>query len=114
LFRNIENPKITPDILVKATGSPQDFVLVCDTKYNRKAKTSDDDWYQIISYTLALKVPIGVLIYPAEAPQEPVEYQIGDHTIWVYYFPLQAPKTQEEHLIQFLRQLASEAKPGNA
>jgi 5-methylcytosine-specific restriction endonuclease McrBC regulatory subunit McrC len=76
-------------------------LLVADTKYKEKANPAVDDWYQVISYAMALEVSYGVLIYSASEPRPPRHFQIGDKTMWVYYFSLDQPKQQEENLIQF-------------
>lgn len=111
LFLNTLLPKITPDILICNNTVQEKFVLVGDTKYKRQSKPSDEDWYQIITYTAALNVSAGILIYPTEQPKPPEEYHIDGRSIWVYYFLLQSPKTQEKDLFDFLRKQI--ANPGN-
>jgi len=106
LFADADEPSITPDIMVYETLK---CLVVADTKYKEKDLPSANDWYQAIAYTLALDVPIGVLIFSASEPKPPQPFHIGDKTMWVYYFPLQQPKEQEAALVQFLRQRAEEA-----
>ena len=106
LFTDADKPSITPDIMICAALK---CLVVADTKYKEKDLPSVDDWYQAISYALALDVPTGVLIYSANTSKPPQAFQIGDKTMWVYYFPLQQPKEQEAKLVQFLRQRAEES-----
>lgn len=106
LFVDEDKPTITPDIMVyDARVCP----LVADTKYKEKDLPSADDWYQIISYALALGAPIGMLIYSADTIKPPQEFHIADKTLWVYYYPLQQPKKQEADLVEFVRKRAQEA-----
>lgn len=106
LFADANKPDITPDIMVH---DGLKALVVADTKYKDKDMPSAEDWYQAIAYTLALDVPTGLLIYSANEPRPPQAFHIGDKTMWVYYFPLQQPKEQEEALVKFLHQRATEA-----
>ena len=106
LFTDADKPSITPDTMIYAGLK---CLVVADTKYKEKDLPSAGDWYQAISYALALDVPTGVLIYSANTSRPPQAFQIGDRTLWVYYFLLQQPKEQEAALIDFVRERANEA-----
>jgi 5-methylcytosine-specific restriction endonuclease McrBC regulatory subunit McrC len=105
LFTDSEKPLITPDMMIY---KDLECLVVADTKYKDKALPNADDWYQIISYTLALDVSIGVLVFSTDEPRSPRAFQIGNKTIWVYYFALQKLKAQEASLIGFFRERISE------
>jgi 5-methylcytosine-specific restriction endonuclease McrBC regulatory subunit McrC len=106
LFKNAVNPQIPPDMMVYDSSK---CLIVADTKYKEKNSPVVDDWYQLISYSMALEVPSGVLIYSANKPSTPRSFQIGDKTVWVYYFSLDQPKHQEEMFVEFFRQRISES-----
>jgi 5-methylcytosine-specific restriction endonuclease McrBC regulatory subunit McrC len=101
LFSDTEKPQITPDIMIYDS---KECKLVADTKYKEIDLPSVDDWYQVISYTLALNVSDGVLIYSANEPRPPQCFHIEGKTLWVYYYSLQSPKPQEDALITFMKQ----------
>lgn len=105
LFSNTDAPSITPDIMIY---DPHQCALVADTKYKDKDLPSAEDWYQIISYALALDVHVGVLVYSADAIKKPQKFQIGNKTIWVYYYALEHPKEQEVSFVEFMRKRAKE------
>lgn len=105
LFKNSRDPEVPPDIMIYDASK---CLLVADTKYKEKANPVVDDWYQVISYAMALEVPSGMLIYSASEPRPPRSFQIGDKTMWVYYFSLEQPKQQEEHLIRFFLERINE------
>lgn len=109
LFCDSVKPEITPDIMIYK-GSV--CVGVADTKYKDKALPSVDDWYQIISYCLALAVPNGVLIHASSEPKPPQAFHIGDKVVWVYYFCLNNPRAEEEGLVGFIENAASVAAAG--
>jgi len=106
LFVNSTTPQITPDIMI---CQGKQCVVVADVKYKDKPDASVDDWYQIISYTMALKVDSGVLIYSSETPRPPRKLQIGTKAVWIYYYTLSRQKTQEAALIDFMRALIAAA-----
>lgn len=101
LFYNSDRPRITPDILINHSDA---CILVADAKYKEKSQPNIEDWYQVISYALALDIPIGILIYGSERRRNPKEFKLADKSMWVYYYSLKDPADQEENYVNFFRE----------
>jgi hypothetical protein len=84
-------------------------LIVCDTKYKDKSVPSVDDWYQITAYTLALRAPIGILLYSSSEPRQPECFRIAGRPLWVFYCVLDDPRRHEPELVAFLEERLVEA-----
>jgi 5-methylcytosine-specific restriction enzyme subunit McrC len=105
LFLGMDKPAITPDIIVDI---PSESLVVADVKYKEKDLPNERDWYQVIAYTLALGVPVGVLIYSSDEVKSPQMFRIGDKTLWVCYFQTHKLREEEISLGEFLQECAIE------
>ncbi len=102
LFSDNDDPKITPDIMVR--GRTNKWLLAADTKYKETSLPSAEDWYQVATYTLAMDVPVGLIICAAREPKPAKEFHTGNKSLWVYYYPLSKPKQHEQNFVNFVRQ----------
>jgi 5-methylcytosine-specific restriction enzyme subunit McrC len=83
-----EGQKVTmaPDLVFTRTGAA---VLVGDTKYKltETGKGRSDDYYQLLAYVTALRLPAGVLIYcqrSGEAQQRQVVVRYAGQVLHTY------------------------------
>ena len=101
LFVNVEEPLITPDVVVRRGTETR---LIVDAKYINRLPSADE-FYQILAYTLAYRCNIGALALPHVGPRAPVEYKTDDRRIIVYFVDLNDPVQAEADLHSWLRSL---------
>jgi 5-methylcytosine-specific restriction endonuclease McrBC regulatory subunit McrC len=109
LFLNVEEPLITPDVVVRR-GKTR---FVFDAKYINRLPNADE-FYQILAYTMAYDCKIGALALPHVGPCAPIEYRTASQLIIVYFVDLNDPVKAEADIGTWLRSLLSQHVTGAA
>lgn len=109
LFLNVEEPLITPDVVVRRGGTR----FIVDAKYINRLPSADE-FYQILAYTISYGCNIGALALPHVGPRAPVEYRTDNQRIIVYFVDLNDPVQAEADIGSWLGSLLALATTGAA